>query len=387
MTDAAAPTSDEPIAAADRAAPPGFIPRAQAQQLFAELGKIVAPQGIDTAEHVVLGGARQWVTVRSHDPARPILLYLHGGPGGALADMAFAFARPWEDYFTVVQWDQRGFGRSGIDGPQLKGTLNKDQLIADTIELIELLRLRLGHSKVIVLGQSWGSQLGIEVAKRRPELLHALVAMGQQVSVEGAFEHTRQLLIGLSREQGDRALEEQMQAAGPVPSARNEWAAFLRWIFNVQGAMSARGFSWRNARGPAGWAARFAAMRLLSPSLGADEAGPRSAQSQAELEAAQSEIIGSTSGWDIYRDVGTVLKVPYIAIMGRYDWQTPVDLAKRYYDAVQAPWKVWNEFPESAHVVLLEEPGRLIVTLHQYALAAAQGRIPEGVTRFPGAEA
>jgi proline iminopeptidase len=72
----------------------------------------VTPNGVDETLILELGGARQVVNVRGADRANPILLYIDGGPGSVEMPMAWSFQHPWEDFFTVVQWDQRGAGRS-----------------------------------------------------------------------------------------------------------------------------------------------------------------------------------------------------------------------------------------------------------------------------------
>ena len=45
-----------------------------------DVGRIVAPDGIDEARKVTLNGARQHVHLRGQDRRAPILLFLHGGP-------------------------------------------------------------------------------------------------------------------------------------------------------------------------------------------------------------------------------------------------------------------------------------------------------------------
>jgi hypothetical protein len=97
------------------------------QQFNADTDRIVSPDGIDVAQYIDLGGVRQWITIRGQDRRNPVLVFLHGGPGGALADIAFHFARPWEDYFVVVQWDQRGYGRSNLDKAKSEGTTTKER--------------------------------------------------------------------------------------------------------------------------------------------------------------------------------------------------------------------------------------------------------------------
>ena len=87
-------------------------PYAPAKAIVADVNRIVTPNGVQESLVVTLGGARQAINVRGADRANPILLYVHGGPGAVEMPFAWSFQRPWEDFFTVVQWDQRGAGKS-----------------------------------------------------------------------------------------------------------------------------------------------------------------------------------------------------------------------------------------------------------------------------------
>jgi len=73
---------------------------------------ITAPNGIDEARYVEIGGIQQWITIRGEDRGNPVLLLLHGGPGDATNPWGYAGFRTWLKYFTVVQWDQRGAGKT-----------------------------------------------------------------------------------------------------------------------------------------------------------------------------------------------------------------------------------------------------------------------------------
>lgn len=156
---------------------------AQARAIIADIQKIVTPNGIDETGIVTLGKARQVINIRGNDRANPVLLYIHGGPGSVEMPMAWSFQRPWEDYFTVVQWDQRGAGRSYAlnDPATLAPTLTLERYRDDAIELIQYLQGHLGKDKVFVLGHSFGSAVGLAVAQRRPDLLHAYIGMGQLI--------------------------------------------------------------------------------------------------------------------------------------------------------------------------------------------------------------
>ena len=74
---------------------------------------VTDPKGIEELTPIKIGGVEQWIHIRGRDRNNPILLWLHGGPVepviGAIGD---AVLRPWEDYFTLVMWDQRQTGKS-----------------------------------------------------------------------------------------------------------------------------------------------------------------------------------------------------------------------------------------------------------------------------------
>ena len=90
-------------------------PYARGREVVADIHRIVTPNGVQETFEATLGGARQVVNVRGADRANPVLLFVHGGPAAVEMPIAWAFQRPWEDFFTVVQWDQRGAG--GGDTP------------------------------------------------------------------------------------------------------------------------------------------------------------------------------------------------------------------------------------------------------------------------------
>ena len=352
---------------------------ADLRSAIAGMGRISTPDGIDDARFVTLGAARQWITVRGLDRRAPLLLFLHGGPGGAISAISHLFQRPWEDYFTVVQWDQRGFGRSAVDGARLEGTITLEQCVADGIELIELLRAEFGQKRVVLMGQSWGTILGLEIAYRRPDLLHAVVSLGQNVDWRGNLEETRRLLTGHAREHGETELLERLEGLGPLPS-RADPDAWTAWVGFVQGSMVQRGYSWRNYIGPGDWNERIVPFLLASPAgeLPPVEPDPPFSGGPA---TPFGEIVASAEGWTARGNVGTRFEVPVVVMAGAHDWQTPVTLARAYYEEVDAPWKAWVEFPHSAHVMTMEEPGRMIVTLVETVLPAVEGRVPAGTER------
>src|SRR5438046_6667900 len=105
---------------------------------------ITDPNGIDEGKYVRVGGIEQWITIRGDNRKNPVLLLLHGGPGDATNPWGYAGFRNWLRYFTVVQWDQRGAGRTfGRNGEAAGSTITVERMVQDGIELAELLLKKL----------------------------------------------------------------------------------------------------------------------------------------------------------------------------------------------------------------------------------------------------
>ena len=168
-----------------------------------------------------LGGNQQSILIRGGKLSNPVLLFLHGGPGMPTMYLAHVFQRPLEEHFIAVQWDRLGAGKSfRKDIPPAKMRVSLE--VADTVELIELLRKRFHKDKIYLAGFSYGSYLAMLVASRHHELLHAVIGIGQQVC---SPEHTRQLQEAWIREHAVAAHAEEAirQLDGKEPLDREKW--------------------------------------------------------------------------------------------------------------------------------------------------------------------
>lgn len=93
---------------------------------------LTTPNAIDDARYFTLGGIDQWVTIRGENRANPALLVLHGGPGDATSPWGYAGFQRWLKTYTVVQWDQRGSGRTlGRNGPASATTLTIERMVSN----------------------------------------------------------------------------------------------------------------------------------------------------------------------------------------------------------------------------------------------------------------
>ncbi|MFB7719921.1 prolyl aminopeptidase [Nocardia sp. NPDC056100] len=119
------------------------------------------------------GNRVYWCT--SGDSAGRPVLVVHGGPGSGSSARARKSFDP--NIFRIVQFDQRGCGRSvpNAADPDTDMAVNTtEHLIGD----MELLRIHLGIDRWLLYGGSWGSTLALAYAQRYPERVTGMVLIG-----------------------------------------------------------------------------------------------------------------------------------------------------------------------------------------------------------------
>jgi pimeloyl-ACP methyl ester carboxylesterase len=164
---------------------------------------------------VRLGGHDQALMIRGRSTEAPVLLYLAGGPGGT--DLgAMRGDVGLEQDFVVVTWDQRGTGKSyaALDPAE---THTIQQAVDDTIELTNHLRARFAEERIYLVGNSWGSLLGVLAVQQHPELFHAFVGAGQMASTVATDTMFWEDTIAWADATGDAALAAALREQGPPP--------------------------------------------------------------------------------------------------------------------------------------------------------------------------
>ena len=199
--------------------------------LFLVAGSVHAQrsaQRIEEASFITIGGIEQWVTIRGDDRRNPVLLLLHGGPGDVQSPFVSTYA-PYEKDFVLVQWDQRGAGRTFAKNGAAGVT--REKLIADGIDLAEQLHKRFPRAPLILFGHSWGSIIATGMAQQRPELFAAYVGTGQVASWADTVQFQFDFLKQRYKEKGDTAALAALEAIGkPDPKNVKQYFGFSRPI-------------------------------------------------------------------------------------------------------------------------------------------------------------
>lgn len=344
----------------------GLTYRAYRQHQTAQLLVLTTPDSIDEASFVHIGGVDQWIQVRGEHRANPVILFLHGGPGFTAIPYFQRVMRTWERDFTIVHWDQRGAGRSfARDGGASQPHPTLEQMITDGIEVAEHVRHRLGQPKLILVGYSWGSVLGVEMARRRPDLFHAFVGTGQVVDTVESETASYYGLLQRARIAGDDDSVAALTEIGPPPYARFEQLARQRGILNEYPPAGERDLN------------QFMTL-LLAPGYSLREV--RDVYSQApELTR---ELLAVVLKYKI-TDRGATFDLPLFFFQGTDDLWTSTDVVRKYLPLIAAPRKelvlfegVGHHAVEVAGEKFLAELNARVRPLAQQSLVTAESPNP-----------
>lgn len=304
------------------------------------------PGSLAEISSVELGGARQTISIRAASPDAPVLLYLSGGPGQS--DLAYArvLLEPLTADFVVVAWDQRGTGRSyGALDPTSGLTL--EQAVADTIALADHLRVRFGEEKVYLLGESWGTTLGVLAVQARPDLFHAYIGSGQMVSQRETDRIIWRDLLAFAERSGEWALYDQILTLGEPPYDDTPWANSV--VMGCYGALETP------YTPPAGYIARGESSGVGPYGVLASEYGlVDKANVIRGLIDTFSIMYPQLQGIDLRSSVRS-LDVPVYVLDGANELRGRRDLALDWFAALEAPSKLLITYADAGHSVVFEE--------------------------------
>ncbi|WP_457097252.1 alpha/beta fold hydrolase [Lysobacter sp. P5_B9] len=343
-----------PAKAAD-ATPSGPRPfsRDAARAIVAQSRRIVSPLGIEELKQTEINGIKQWISVRGNDRRNPILLYVHGGPGAAEMVESYGYQRPWEDFFTVVQWDQRGAGKTyASNAPEAMAPgMTIDGMVSDAEAVIRYLMSTYGKKKIFVLGHSWGSVVGLEIARRHPEWLHAYLGAGQIANQRESEAVGYRWALAQARAENNAEAIRDLEALAPYPGPSGQ-LTIERIGAQRQWVMYYGGLAWgRKDFTP------FDDARKLSPDYSDEEVVAIDKGSLFSL----TYLLPPLESID-YAKV-TRLDCPFFLFNGRHDYSTSHEVAAGWFAHVAAPTKRMFWFENSAHMMMQEEPGRFLMHL------------------------
>lgn len=325
--------------------------------------------GIAELKPVLLNGHRQWLLIRGADVSNPLLLYVPGGPGEPNIWAAHHTMRELERHFVCVNRDPRGAGKSLHPAPD-PATMTIEQFVKDTITLIEMLLERFKRQKLLLIGHSWGSYLAMKVAVARPDLLFAVVGMGQEVDNRRGEDISYRYALKRARDAADRSAITALERLGGSDTYTSSGKFVERMLLFRLGGLMHTG----------------SIRAVLATMLSAPEFSIAECIRYARNEGTGFSIplmVDELVSLNLLKEV-TELAVPVFLFEGRYDYTAPSALAEEFYASLKAPYKRLVWFEESGHPVDVEEPEKFqreVIAIG--TLYCSDRHSPEAVTTEP----
>jgi len=296
---------------------------------------IASPRGIDEATYVTVGGIEQWITIRGWDRDNPVLLFLHGGPGDVTNPWTFALFAPWQKYFTVVQWDQRGAGRTlRKSGPGVAPTITVERMARDGIELTDYLRKHLGKEKIIIVAHSFGSIIGLRMAKAKPDLFYAYVGTGQVADETKNYFAAYDALLKKAKAVGNQEAFDELSRVGPPPYASQPPGGG----YGVQR-------KWANAfEGADEFLYGTLGLTLVAPGNSVRDINDSADGQMLSGDRLVPQIRSSGPA-----NLGLEFSIPIFVFQGEEDFTAPTALAQHYLESIKAPRKAFVPINGGGH--------------------------------------
>ncbi|MEH6938302.1 alpha/beta hydrolase [Bacillus sp. JJ664] len=301
---------------------------------------------INEEKYVTIGGIEQWITVRGEDKRNPILFFIHGGPASTYS-VFNSLLRSWEKHFTLVQWDQRGAGKTfKKNGKEGSGTITLNQLMEDGIELSSVICNQLEQDKIILIGSSVGSLIATLMIKQRPDLFFAYVGTDQNCVDTDNLAY--QLAIEALEKTGNTRNLDVLKKIGPDHTKwtmkeydkRNQ--ILVKTIKNVPNMI----------------------MDLMLPAM---LSSPQHSiidiiDILKGMKFSGDQLFNELMNFD-YRSLGKEFSIPFFIFHGDQDIITPTKNAERFFQEINAPLKEFVYIKNAGHLACFARPEQFLIEL------------------------
>lgn len=293
-----------------------------------------------------LNGRKQWVSIRGWDKSKPVLLFLAGGPGGSQMVAVRNELKELEKHFVVVNWDQPGSGKSYY-AHKIKN-ITVETYIDDGYALTEYLKERFSQEKIYLIGESWGSALGIFLIDKYPESYHAFIGTGQMVDFLETEKIDYYKAIEIAKGKGNIKLVDKLKANGEPPYYGSDmvWKSslYLNYLTEYMSKLS-------NVHNPG--------YNTLRDICGNEYGLLDRINFFRGIVLTFNNVYQQLYHIDLREDY-TKLDVPVYFFLGRYDFNAPTSLVEEYESVLEAPEKKIVWFEHSAHSPWINESEKFV---------------------------
>lgn len=299
--------------------------------------RIYGNNSISTIKQIQINGTGHEVMIRGADKRNPIVIFVHGGPGCSEIPYVRKYQKWLENHFTIVHYDQRGSGKS-YHFTEDYSNLSTDLLVDDLLALTDYVREKFNQEKVLLIGHSFGTYIGMQAAAKAPDKFAAYIGIGQ------VSDHVKSELDSLEYS------IDQAELAGNLKDVEK--------LEQLRGSIeNGEMLTPRNLVRKYGGAARLINDNmdyykgfLLNPEYNLLDV----IRFLKGISVSQNVLLAEEAQHNITTIVDKI-NIPCYFVMGKFDYMTSVRAAKEYYEALEAPMKKFVLFEQSAHYPQFEE--------------------------------
>lgn len=299
--------------------------------------RIAGENSISYLGQLEINGTGHEVMIRGVDRSNPVVIFVHGGPGCSEIPYVRKYQDLLEEKFTIVHYDQRGSGKSHHFFEDYSN-LSSDLLVDDLLTLTEYVQKELGQERVLLIGHSFGTYIGMKAAAKAPDKFVAYMGIGQVGDHVTSEMDSLKYSIEQAKLAGNLKDVEQLEAL-QAPIERGEQLTPRDMVRKYGGAA-------RLIDDNRDYYTGF----LLNPEYNLLDV----IRYLKGVTLSQAVLLQEEVKHNITTLVDKV-EVPVYFVMGQYDYMTSVNAAREYFEALEVPKKEFVIFEKSAHYPQFEE--------------------------------
>lgn len=302
----------------------------------------------DSSEAIVFNGNKYYIRIRTADVNNPVVLFLHGGCGSPDRAQVMKYQSPLADEFTLVAWDQRGAGLAYDKKEAATLTLTKEIYVEDACNVVQYLKQRFEKEKIIIVGHSFGSVLGVWLAQRCPEDILCYIGVGQCVDYIKNEEMSYAWALEEAKRVNDKKSIKILEAIG-FPKNGQYAQNHQKSLMKQRSVLHKLGGATYANRKPYWQELLFHEVPIMRKeySLGG------LLKYIKGLTYSPTQPLGKTN--PDFLNTAKELSVPVYLLLGRHDYNCIHTLAEEWLNALSAPDKKLIYFENSAHSPQWEE--------------------------------